>query len=55
MFKLPPMPTPPVTTNAPLVVPLDACELVSVVRSLAVSVVNAPVAAVLAPMAKLSA
>ena len=45
---------PPATTNAPLVVPKLAA--VFVIKTLpAVSSVNAPVAAVLAPTAKLSA
>ncbi len=28
MYKLPPIPTPPVTTNAPEVVEIEVCELV---------------------------
>ena len=55
--KLPPMntflaiPAPPLTTRAPLPVPEESVLFVRVVTPLAVSVVNAPELAVLAPMA----
>ena len=49
------MPTPPVTCRAPVPVLVESVLFVSVVTPLAVNVVNAPVAAVLAPMGKLSA
>ena len=55
MNTLPPMPAPPVTTKAPFSLSVASRELVIVTLPEAVSVVNAPVAAVLAPTAKLSA
>ena len=49
------MPTPPVTTNAPVVGSFDSVLSVNLTTPLASSVVNAPVAAVFAPIGKLSA
>ena len=54
-FKFAPIPTPPVTTNAPVVVLSDCVLLVNVTLPFASIVVNAPVALVFAPIAKLSA
>ena len=54
-YKLPPIPVPPVTCKAPVVVLVAAVAEVCVVTPLDVSVVNAPVAVVLAPIGKLSA
>ena len=53
--KLPPMPTPPVTTNAPEVLSVLSVASVNLTKSEASSVVNAPVAVVFAPIGKLSA
>ena len=54
-YKLPCIPVPPVTCNAPLVVLVAAAAEVNVNAPLAASVVNAPVAAVLAPIGNASA
>ena len=61
MFKLPPTPAPPTTTSAPVVVfelavPEAATILPELVNAPDIdNVVNAPVAATLAPIGKLSA
>ena len=54
-FRLAPMPTPPVITTAPDVGSSDSVPSVNLTMLLASNVVNAPVAAVLAPIWKLSA
>ena len=50
-YNAPPIPTPPVTTNAPVVVFVLAVLLVKVVAPLAVNVVNAAVPGVTLPIA----
>ena len=52
-FKFLPMPTPPVTTTAPILVDVDSVALVNVVKPLLVNVVNAPVLGVALPTGEL--